>query len=119
MRRLRSFFAAIPYTMEMENERNFDNAVYVFMTLLGLKIQAEVKTSSGRMDILCKTDRYVYIIELKYDGTSREAVDQIERKGYALPFEVDGRTVICIGANYSSKERRITDWLVETIPQPA
>ncbi|MDE5876817.1 MAG: AAA family ATPase, partial [Muribaculaceae bacterium] len=50
MKRLRSFFAAIPYDMEMGNERNFHNALYVFITLLGLKVKTEVKTSSGRID---------------------------------------------------------------------
>lgn len=112
MKRLRSFFAAIPYDMEMGNERNFHNALYVFITLLGLKVKTEVKTSSGRIDLLCETDRYIYIIELKYDGTAREAIEQIERKGYAIPFESDGRQIIRIGASYSSKDRRITDWLI-------
>lgn len=112
MKRLRGFFAAIPYDMEMGNERNFHNAIYVFMSLLGLKVFAEVKTSFGRMDLLCKTDRYIYIIELKYDGTAREALDQIESKGYSLPFETDGRKIIRIGASYSSEYRLINDWLI-------
>ena len=77
-----------------------------------MKVKTEVKTSSGRIDMLCETDRYIYIIELKYDGTAREAIDQIERKGYVIPFETDGRQIIRIGASYSSKDRRISDWLV-------
>ena len=116
MERLRSFFAAIPYDMEMENERNFHNALYVFMTLLGMKVHAELKISSGRIDILCETDRYIYVIELKYDGSAHKALDQIEHKGYTIPFETDSRKVICIGASYSSKERRITDWLIKLSP---
>ncbi len=114
MKRLESFFAATPYDMDMGNERNFHNAVYVFMTLVGLYVKAEVKTSNGRIDLLCKTDKYIYVIELKYDGTAQEALCQIERKGYALPFATDGREIICIGISYSSKDRRINDWLVST-----
>ena len=114
MKRLISFFAATPYDMEMGDERNFHNAVYVFMTLVGLYVKAEVKTSNGRIDLLCETDKYVYVIELKYDGTASEALDQIESKGYTIPFETDGRKIIRIGASFSSKERRITDWLANT-----
>ncbi len=112
MTRLKSFFAATPYDMDMGNERNFHNAIYVLMTLVGLYVKAEVKTSSGRIDILCQTNQYIYVIEIKYDGTAREALDQIEHKGYTIPFKSDGRHIICIGTNYSSKERRITDWLI-------
>ena len=59
------------------------------------------------------TDRYYYIIELKFDGTAREALDQINAKDYALPFAVDGHRVFKIGVNFSTEKRALVDWLVE------
>lgn len=113
MKRLQSFFASISYRMRMDEERNFHNAMYVFMGLLGLRVRTEVETSDGRIDILCETKGYVYVIELKFDGTPEEALAQIEDRKYALRFTMDPRKVFRIGANFSSKERRIGGWKIE------
>lgn len=113
MKRLRSFFASISYDMEIEDERNLHNALYVFIVLLGLKVQAEARTSDGRIDLLVKTEKYVYIIELKYDKSAESALSQIERKEYSLPFACDDRKIIAIGANFDPSTRRISDdWKV-------
>lgn len=110
MNELQAFFAGITYQLKMDNENNFQNAVYVFLSLIGLEVNAEEETSDGRIDILLKTDKYVYIIELKYDGTPHEALEQIDRKRYSLPYEGKGRTVIKIGASFDSGTRRIDNW---------
>lgn len=114
MRRLRVFFASIEYPMRMDDENNFHNAVYVFLTLVGMKVRTEVPTSDGRIDLLIETDDYIYIIELKYDGTPEEALRQIEEKQYALRYSADSRRIYRIGASFSSKTRRIDDWKIET-----
>ncbi len=67
----------------------------------------------GRIDILVRTPDYVYIMELKYDSTAQEALDQIKRKEYHLPWSVDNRQIIAIGINFSSEKRRIDDWKAE------
>ena len=112
MKRLQAFLAGIPYDMHVDSENNFHNAVYVLLTLIGLKVRTEVHTSDGSIDLLIATDGYVYIIELKYDGTPEQALAQIERKQYALPYSTGTRKVIRIGANFSSEKRRIDSWLI-------
>jgi hypothetical protein len=59
-----------------------------------------------------QTDRYVYIMEFKLNGTAEEALRQIEEKGYAPPFAGDNREVFKIGVNFSSETRNIEKWLV-------
>lgn len=112
MTRMKSFFAHTPYDLDMGDERNFHNAVFVLLTLLGLKVDAEVKTSDGRIDLTVRTERYIYIIELKYDGSAEEALRQIQKKEYSLPYIMDPRKLILIGVNYSSEKRRIEDWKI-------
>lgn len=111
MRRMESMFSAIPYEMEMDSERNLQNALLILMMLVGLDVQTEYRTSDGRIDLFVKTDRFYYIIELKIDRSAREALDQIEAKDYALPFATDSREVIKIGVSFSTTHRRITGWL--------
>jgi hypothetical protein len=51
----------------------------------------EEPTSAGRIDMVVRTDKYVYVMEFKLDGTAEEALQQIHDKHYALPFASDGR----------------------------
>lgn len=113
MKRLQTFFSSIPYDMDIADERNFHNALYVFIAMLGLRTQAEEKTSDGRIDITVKTDKYIYVIELKYDTSAETALHQIEQKRYALKYESDSRQLILIGASFSSATRRIDDWIIK------
>ena len=110
MKRLQSMFAGISYEMKFDEERNVQNAILILFSLIGMNVDTEVRTSDGRIDILVRTDKYVYVMELKYDSTAEEALAQIERKEYALPWAIDHREVIEIGINYSSEKRRIDDW---------
>lgn len=111
MKRLIAFFSGIPYEMGYEDEKNVQNAIFILFTLIGLQTDVEVHTSDGRIDILIRTEDYVYIMELKYDRSAEEALNQIEEKRYALPWATDSRQVIAIGINYSRNLRRIDSWL--------
>ncbi|MBD5182061.1 MAG: ATP-binding protein [Bacteroidales bacterium] len=110
MRCLDAYFAGVPYDLKMDNENNFHNAFYILTTLIGIDARAEAHTSDGRIDLLIETPEYIYIIELKYDGSPAEALRQIEEKGYARRFAGDARKIFLIGVNFSSVTRRIEGW---------
>ncbi|MCM1297059.1 MAG: ATP-binding protein [Muribaculaceae bacterium] len=113
MEALQIFFAGVPYKLKMDNENNFHNAFYLLMSLIGIETDAEVMTSDGRIDMVIKTEDFIYVIELKYDGSARAALDQINEKRYDLQFRGDSRRLIKIGVSFSSRTRRIEDWLIE------
>lgn len=113
MKCLQAYFAGVPYSMEMDNEKNFQNAFYILTTLLGLNTDAEVQTSDGRIDMVIQSRRCIFVIELKFDATAKEAIDQIERKRYALQWRNDPRTLFKIGAMFSSETRTVGDWIIE------
>ena len=110
---MQSLFAAVPYQMELHNERNLHNVMLMLVLLLGIKVKAEYATSAGRIDMLIETEQYLYIIELKIDKSAQEALNQINAKDYAQPFAANGCQVVKIGVNFSTQTRTITDWLVE------
>ncbi|WP_455630345.1 ATP-binding protein [Parabacteroides sp.] len=118
-RRLQSFFADTSYEAiigrnpERDTELHYRNVLFIVFKLVGLYTQVEYHTSNGRIDLVLQTDRYVYIMEFKLNGTAEEALRQIKEKGYALPFAGDDREVFKIGANFSSETRNIERWLVE------
>ena len=113
MRQLQSLMAGTPYELVKDLENHYQNVMYIITKLMGLYVQAEYRTINGRIDLLIGTKEYLYIIELKFDGTAAEAMAQINNKEYSLPFEQEGRTVIKIGANVSRDTRNIEDWIIE------
>ena len=112
MRRLQSLFAGFGHDLKFDEERNVQNALLLIFSLVGMHVDAEYKTSDGRIDILLRTSEYVYIMELKYDRSAEEALSQFKEKKYSLPWSVDGRKIIEVGINYSSEKRRIDEWKV-------
>ena len=44
------------------------------------------------------------------DGSVEEALKQIDSKGYAIPWQADGRKVVKVGINFSSEQRTIKEW---------
>lgn len=113
MTHLDAFFAGIPYDLKVQDENNFHNVFYVLLTLIGIDAKAEMHTSDGRIDLLIENQRYVYIIELKYDSTPEQALHQIEEKEYARKFASDPRKIFKIGVNFSSEKRRIENWEIQ------
>ncbi len=108
MSTLETFFAGIPYDLKMENENNFQNAVFILVSLIGANVKAEDRTSDGRIDLTIETPKYVYIIELKYAGTVDGAMDQINQKRYDRKYRTGNRKIFKIGANFSPKTRTIS-----------
>lgn len=112
MLRIQSLFAGFGHDLKFDEERNVSNAMLLIFSLVGMRVGAEVRTSDGRIDILVSTEKYIYIMELKYDKSAQEALDQINSKDYALQWSIDARKIIEIGINFSSEKRRIDSWKV-------
>lgn len=111
-RRLQSLFADTPYELVRDQELHYQNVLFIVFKLIGFYVKAEYHTSEGRIDLLLQTDRFIYLMEFKLDGTADEALRQIEEKGYALPFTRDPRKLFRIGINFSSKTRNMERWKV-------
>lgn len=112
-RRLQSFFADTTYEVIREQELHYENVLFIVFKLVGFYTRVEYHTSKGRIDLVLQTDRFVYVMEFKLDGTAEEALQQIHDKHYALPFASDGRKLFKIGVNFSAETRNIEKWVVE------
>ena len=116
---LRSFMASIPYDLAPKREKDFQAVLYLVLRLVGIYIQTEVRTCAGRVDAVVRSDRRLYVMELKYrrageaSPTSADALAQIDSRGYALAWEADGMPVVKVGACYSEEARTLDeDWAI-------
>ena len=113
LRRLQCFFADTPYELARQLELHYQNVLFIVFKLVGFYAQVEYHTSVGRIDLVLKTQDYIYIMEFKLEGTAQDALKQINEKQYALPFATDPRKRFKIGVNFSNRLRNIEEWIIE------
>lgn len=113
LRRLQSFFTDTPYELIRDLEVHYQNVLFIVFRLVDFYVKAEYHTSEGRVDLVLQTDRYIYVMEFKLEGSAEEALQQIETKHYARPLEADSRQLFKIGINFDNNTRNIERWIVE------
>jgi len=112
MQRLQTLYASLDYAIAGDMELYFHNTLCLIFWLIGLDTQTERHTSDGRMDATVETDNYVYIFEIKLDGSAEAALQQIDDKQYAAPFALSDKKIYKIGVNFSSTKRTLTDYRI-------
>jgi hypothetical protein len=112
---IKTFYASVPYQWEKDNrnEHYYHALLYTLLMAFGADVRAEEPTAKGQTDLTLLMPKGIYVMEIKYDHTAQEALDQINRKGYAEKYALDGRPVTKVGISFSSEERNITDWQAE------
>ncbi|WP_081668186.1 AAA family ATPase [Butyrivibrio sp. MC2013] len=111
MNAVTALFASIPYSSaDTVFEHYFQAVLYMLFTMLGKYVICELHTYSGRVDCVVETRGYVYIFEFKRDGSVDEAIEQIEKMKYDLPYAADKRILYKIGVSFDSEKRTLSEW---------
>ena len=111
---LSSLIGSIPYDhWNAGKESIFTIITFLTFKLAGIDVYTEVHSAKGRCDILAMTDLYIYVLELKLDGTAEQALQQIKDKNYLQPYKADNRKKLAVGIAFSSEKRNAGAYLVE------
>ena len=110
---LKTFYDKFPYTIINNNERHYQAVMFTIFAMLGADVMVEEVTPDGRIDMVLKTDKTIYIFELKYNKSAEVAILQIKQKDYAKIYANDGRKIVKVGLNFSEDRRSLDNWKVE------
>lgn len=80
---------------------------------MGAHIRVEEDSAIGRADAVVYLPNAIFIFEQKYDGTAEVAIQQIDDKGYLIPYSAEGKRLFKIGVNFDSDQRTITNWIIK------
>ncbi len=116
-----TLFAKIPYQIfEQHKESYYHSVVFLTFELLGFYINSEVSTSKGRIDAVVKTEKAIFVLEFKVNGTAEDAIQQIKEKGYADKYKSEnqkvnnkGKKIYLIGVSF--KDKGIDNYLIEEL----
>jgi len=113
MKYLNMFFRKFPFSLNNMNERHYHSILYSILASYGADVVANPESAKGRADLLLRFDEVNYIFELKYDGSTRAALNQVDDKDYVAVAMEPGKRIVKLAINFSSTDRCIQDWDVD------
>ena len=137
-RLLQAYLLTVPYCDNANSEGHYQQLLYVIFSLFGRYVDVEVHTPTGRVDIVMKTAKALYLFELKLNMSAQAAINQIDLKDYssklslmtsgctqdssskldspsfAQKFALSGLPIVKVGINFDPERRTIGDWKVTT-----
>jgi hypothetical protein len=120
MREMQAYMAGVPYVegfkKKLEEAANaegfYEYTMYLIFSMLNVYVRTQVKCAGGRTDMVVWMPDTIYVFELKVNGTAREALEQIDKKSYAIPYQADGRKLVKVGVKFNAETRVPEEWIV-------
>ena len=121
LQEMKAFLAAVPYVEGFKKkleeaataEGFYEYTLWLIFNMLNVYARTQVKCAGGRTDMVVWMPDTIYVLELKVNGTAKEALNQINAKGYATPYATDGRRIVKAGIHFNVDTRTIDDWIIE------
>ena len=112
---LQAYLQTVPYCNNANSEGHYQQMLYIIFSFLGHfnGLDVEVHTPTGRVDMVMRTQKALYLFELKLNKNAQTAMNQIDLKDYASKFSLTGLPVVKVGINFDSERRTISDWQIE------
>jgi len=120
MREMQAYLASLPYIEGFKRklqdvaiaEGFYEYTMYLIFSTLNFYVRTQVKCAGGRVDMVVWMPDAIYVFELKAGDTAAAALAQIDSRGYALPYQADGRRVVKVGVSMNADTRTVEDWVI-------
>lgn len=120
MREMQTYLTGVPYVEGFKKklaeastaEGFYEYTLYLIFSMLNVYVRTQVKCCKGRTDMVVWMPDTTYVFELKTEGSAQEALEQIDQKGYALPYKTEGRRVVKVGVKFNVESRIPEEWVI-------
>ena len=98
-------------------EYYYQSVLYVFFYLIGMHVQVEEICATGRIDMVVRTAKRIYIFEFKVmtSGSAQDAIEQIKSHAYLKKFARTKRPIHLVGVSFDEKTRNVGEWKEEVL----
>ena len=122
MREMQAYMAGIPYVEGFKQklqeaatrEGFYEYTMYLIFSMLNVYVRTQVRCAGGRADMVVWMPDTIYVFEMKIHDTARNALQQIDDRGYAIPYQADGRPVVKVGVKFNDDTRIPEEWEVKS-----
>ena len=113
LRLLQQYLLTIPQCDNTNYEGHYQQLLFVIFSLLGEYVDVEVRTATGRVDMVMQAFGKLYLFELKLNRSAAAAMQQINLNDYPARFSQCGLPIVKVGINFDTTTRTVSDWVIE------
>ena len=118
---MQAYLAGLPYVEGFKKkleevavaEGFYEWTFYLIFSMLNVYVRTQVKCRGGRIDMVVYMPDATYIFELKMHESAQKALEQIDEKGYHLPYHTEGRRVVKVGLHFDLDSRTLDEWALQ------
>ena len=116
MQTLKALIADVPYSNKkmksMNMEERYRLVISTIFNAIGFNVEVERMLSTGRIDAIVTTPKFIYVLELKLtnNGGVDAAAQQIIDNRYLEPFKADKRKIIGLAIELDEQGKGLIDW---------
>ena len=116
MKCLKALIADVPYSnrklASMDMEERYRLIISTILNAIGCRVEVERMLSTGRIDILVQTQKFIYVMELKLskNGGRKAGAEQIIRNQYLEPFKAAKQQAIGLSIELDDLGKGLVDW---------
>ena len=106
------FTDAIKNMASMDMEERYRLIISTILNAIGCRVEVERMLSTGRIDILAQTQKFIYVMELKLskNGGRKAGAEQIIRNQYLEPFKGRKQQAIGLSIELDDLGKGLVDW---------
>ncbi|MCI6486322.1 MAG: ATP-binding protein, partial [Bacteroidales bacterium] len=97
LRLLQQYLLTIPQCDNTNYEGHYQQLLFVIFSLLGEYVDVEVRTATGRVDMVMQAFGKLYLFELKLNRSAAAAMQQINLNDYPARFSQSGLPIVKVG----------------------
>ena len=120
LQEMQNYMAGIPYVEGFKQklaeaataEGFYEYTLYLIFSMLNVYVRTQVKVAGGRVDMVVWMPDTTYVFEMKTSDSAQKALEQINDKDYAIPYQTGGRKVIKIGVKFNVESRIPEEWVI-------
>jgi len=96
----KQLFAHVPYQLHTPAEKFYHALLQIACSVAGIKAISEFSTSHGRIDLVVDRPQVVFVIEVKFNASAQEALQQIQERRYYERFMHADKPIILLGLSF-------------------
>ena len=99
-----------PELIAKMTEHYFEFVFVNLLDMMGYNCDVEVHSTVDSVNAVIKQQKNIFVIGAKQDKPVEDALKQIEKKKYYVPYLEKGCNVFKIGVVFGEKERNVKEW---------
>ncbi|MES2199422.1 MAG: AAA family ATPase [Chlamydiota bacterium] len=103
---LKTLCSYVPSKLHIPKEKFYHALLITTFQSCGVKTLAEHATADGLIDLVLELPKLLYIVEIKFNKSAKNALKQIEEKAYYQPFLQSRKPIRLLGINFTRKMQK-------------